>query len=937
VAGETNVGGILGFLRLDADQFHREIERAIAETEILDGKNVDVKVKTDSLDKMPRSARGAATALDGVTSSARRLEDATGRVNVATLKLSELEDSGKAKASQIVSARQALARARRDEQDAIFATYNGNLNLAKAEDKAAAAGDRVTKSNERVSKSGRDGQRSMGALATAVIALGPALVPVAAGAVGLAAAFGGLGAAGVLAIVGINDEMKKGSALGLTYQSTLDDAKTSVMGLAKVAASNVLGPLQAAVKDLQDKTPRLTGIIGEFSTMAGKTAGVLTSGLLSAFIALEPLMRDAGTYILNLSQRFASAMSGPGIVSFGDYVRSVFPQVMAAVESIVTAAGHLVAAFAPLGMGTLTLIGNLANLISLFPVDTLATVATVAGDVFLGFKAWQGISGLVDGLGGALGRLGVSADVSATAMRGLQAAAGIIGVAIAALSFIVSANAEDQRKAEEATNRYADALRASNGVIDESVRKSTAKTLADQGVLDAARKLGIALPDVTDAALGNADAQARVNAVLDAQSSKLKVTTTGAKSGVQANTELGDAADKVTGAIHGENAALTAGIQKNKDIAAATATNKGATSDAAIAMGNLASTYGVSVPTMQAVIDAQKKSAEQAAIATAQMQYENNAAGLLKQSLDALSGKSLSAAQAQNAFDSSLANMTTRVDKAGKKVTVTSSALNDMSSASVALRGQLLGQVTAAEQTAEAYGQMKGSSEAGRKKLLELRDQIIKNAVAHGVDKKAVESYIDQVLKVPKSVPPTKFDVQKAAAEQKVREFVGVINGVPTWRTVTLNVVSNVNAAVANVRSALSSIGAAAVATKKATGGQIEGRANGGPVPGFAGGTLVGPGTGTSDSIMAMVAQTGKLLRVSAGEFVSTDASRRRNRAALEAGNRGATLQVAGAGPSLVGVVITGTLNSPWGPVQVEGQIEEALRREALEVGIGGR
>jgi hypothetical protein len=319
------------------------------------------------------------------------------------------------------------------------------------------------------------------------------------------------------------------------------------------------------------------------------------------------------------------------------------------------------------------------------------------------------------------------------------------------------------------------------------------------------------------------------------------------------------------------------------------------------------------------------------------MQLENNAAGLLKQSLDALSGKSLSAAQAQNDFDSSLTNMGDHITKTGSKVKFTTTSINDMSSASVALRGQLLGQVTAAEQTAEAYGQMKGSSEAGRLKLIALRDQIIKNAVAHGVDKKAVEAYIDSVLKVPKTVPPTKFDVQTAAAKGQIREFVGVINGVPTFRTVTLNVVSNVNAAVANVRSALSSIGAAAVAGKKATGGQIEGRANGGPVPGFAGGTLVGPGTGTSDSIMAMVAQTGKLLRVSAGEFVSTDASRRRNRAALEAGNRGATLQVAGAGPSLVGVKISGMLNSQWGPVQVEGQIEEALRREALDVAIGGR
>ncbi|MFD6794522.1 phage tail tape measure protein [Prauserella salsuginis] len=66
------------------------------------------------------------------------------------------------------------------------------------------------------------------------------------------------------------------------------------------------------------------------------------------------------------------------------------------------------------------------------------------------------------------------------------------------------------------------------------------------------------------------------------------------------------------------------------------------------------------------------------------------------------------------------------------------------------------------------------------------------------------------------------------------------------------------------------------------------------------GGTIVGPGTGTSDSIPAF-AEGGPLL-VSNGEFISTDASRRRNEAALIAGNRGATLvPVGGDGASAVG------------------------------------
>lgn len=816
MAGETNVGGILGFLRLDANQFHREIEQAIAEVDLLDGKNVDVKVRADT------------------TGAAAKLEATERQV------------------------------------------------------------DKLDKSSARVSVSSREAGRGVGALATAVIALGPAIVPLAAGAAGLGAAFGGLGAAGVLAIVGITDEMKKGTALGLTYQSTIDDAKTSVMGLAQVAAANVLGPLQAAVKDLQDKTPRLTGIIGEFSTMAGRTAGNLTTGLLSAFIALEPLMRDAGVYIQNLSKRFADAMSGPGIVAFGDYVRSVFPQVMASVESIVTAAVHLVAAFAPLGGGVLTSIKLLADIITQFDPSALTAVATAAGAVFIGVRSWQGLSGLVGKLSTALEGVGISGERAAGGIRALNAAAGIVGIAIAGLSLLMTTMSTNSAEAQAATDSLADALIRSNGAIDEGVRLTALKNAQDSGALDNARLLGISTQQVVDAYLGQGAALGDLSAQRDAALTKQKALVDAGKADASTMTDV------ETAYLNLKNQLAAAGIQwddskvkvqQHTDVLNA---NKGATSDAAIAMQNLASTYGTTAPVMQAVIDAQKKSAEQAALATAQMVYENNAAGLLKQSLDALSGKSLSAAQAQNAFDSSLANMGDHVTAQGKKIHFTTTSIKDMSSASVALRGQLLGQVTAAEQTAEAYGQMKGSSEAGRKKLIELRDQIIKNAVAHGVDKKAVEDYIGQVLDVNNlKVQPTKLDVDTAAALKKKKALQDSIDALK-GKTVTLRINEVFAYTKLSAQSASAADRQVADMFGKAGSANAASRANGGPVPGFAGGTLVGPGTGTSDSIMAMVAETGRILRVSAGEFVSTDASRRRNRAVLEAGNRGATLQVAG-------------------------------------------
>ncbi|NUO59000.1 MAG: hypothetical protein HOV78_20255 [Hamadaea sp.] len=849
---ETSVGAIVGYLQLDASDWHREIAQADREVEKLDGKDAHVQIKVDGGAK-------AKAEIDSVAVASEKLKDANVRLSIAQARLNEVRQRGNAKASQILTAERAVAVATRNVERA-------SRDATSAQEALSKANDHVETSNRRVERSAQGAHRNTRALVTAIGILGPALVPVAAGAVGLGVAFGGMGAAGVLAIVGINNEMKKGTTLGLTYKAALDSGKNTLNGLAKTAAGNVLGPLQAAVVDLNRRFPTLNGQVGELSTLAGKSAGAVTSGLVSAFIALNPLMRDAGVYTLDLSNRFSSAMSGGGVVAFGDYVRSVFPQVMQAIESLVTTAGHLVTGFAPLGMGTLTTLRTLADLINAMPIDVLQSLATTAGSVYIGFQAWKGLQSLTSGLGGALEKLGVSGEKAAAGMRAVNIASGVIGAALAVLSIIISRNAETQRENQQAANDYADALRRSNGVVDESIRQMTAKKLADDGVLDAARKLGIALPDVTNAALGNADAQARVNAVIDAQAGKLKIMTTGAKSGVQANTDLGDAADKVTGAIGRNNGQLDAGIQKNKDIAAATAVAKTNVSAQATAVQDLAFKYGGTVPVLQAVQDAQKKAADQHAAATIQMQMENDAAGLLKQSLDALNGKALNAAEAQNAFDSSLANMGDHVTKTGKKVTFTTTSINNMSAASVALRGQLNGQVANLQRVVEANGGLSGSTGKAREQMVAMRKQIIDNAVAHGVDRKAVTEYIDKLLKIPPSVPPTKLDVDKAAAQSKAQEFIGIVNGIPQFRSITLSVgaiFSNAaREAISAAGSGVLSIGASvAKAAKHADGG-----------------TVVGPGGPREDKVMTWL---------SPGEEVIKNGPAQKHRALLKAINAG--------------------------------------------------
>lgn len=73
--------------------------------------------------------------------------------------------------------------------------------------------------------------------------------------------------------------------------------------------------------------------------------------------------------------------------------------------------------------------------------------------------------------------------------------------------------------------------------------------------------------------------------------------------------------------------------------------------------------------------------------ATAEMHLQNDGASLLKQALHLLNGKTLSAEQAQNQFDSSLANMGAHIDKTGKDVNRATTSIEGMSAAAVANRG----------------------------------------------------------------------------------------------------------------------------------------------------------------------------------------------------------------------------------------------------------
>ncbi|MDA8440493.1 MAG: hypothetical protein M0Z51_16765 [Propionibacterium sp.] len=771
----------------------------------------------------------------------------------------------------------ARAQTMADKLDGKTVDVKVKADTAVAEEKLAAVAaseDKVDEGNKKIAKSGQDAGGGMGALVAAVLLLGPALVPIAAGTAGLAVGLSAMGAAGVLAIVGIRQEMAAGTALGETYREMIVTLKGDLTTLGATASRGVLGPFQQSVADLQTKLPALNGLIGDFSVITGKTAGVLTTGLVAAFLALAPLARDAGAYVLGLSNRFAALMSGPGVVTFGDYVRSVFPQVMQAVESIVGAVFHLVAAIAPLGLGSLSILRMLTDVINAIPTDHLAQLVQIASAVYIGFEAFKLLSGPLGDLSTKLVGIGVSAEAAATGVRALTIASGVIGAIIGVATLIYSANADSVRANTQAANDYADALRKSNGIIDENIRQMTAKNLSDSGALAAARQLGLSLSMITDAALGQGDALAKVTAIAKPFHDAMIASEQGAGASSEAITKNGHAADTLTAALGDQNAELQSGVQKYKDLTAATTSSTAALTPAGVAQAALAARIGTTSAALVLATAGQNTTAEAMANAAAKMYMENDAAGILKTSLDLLNGKAISAADAQNSFDSALVNMGDHLTATGTKVHFTTTSIDDMSSASVALRGQLNAQVTNLQNVVEANGGLSESTGKAREQMVTMRQQIIDNAAAHGVDRDAVTAYIDKLLAIPATVPPTKLDVESADAQAKVFNFQQAISAIPRSLAVTIT---------ANTASNLASTYLS-------------------QVPGHAGGGLLsGPGTGTSDSILGVNASGVPVTYVSAGEYVVNAAATARNRPQLDAINSGRP--TAGAGNGSISVV----------------------------------
>ncbi len=177
----------------------------------------------------------------------------------------------------------------------------------------------------------------------------------------------------------------------------------------------------------------------------------------------------------------ADAMGG--MVSLGQNVAGFFAAIPGPVQAGVVALGAFI-----LLRGPLVSMFNTVALRAMYMADAVSTSAARAA------TARGAMSGLAGFLGGPWG---------------LAVAGATIGLGYLITSMDDSSDVSEQ--AETAQQDFAAAVRESNGAINESVRAAAAKAAQDSGLLKVADDLGLSLPQVTDAVLGNKAAYDQLN------------------------------------------------------------------------------------------------------------------------------------------------------------------------------------------------------------------------------------------------------------------------------------------------------------------------------------------------------------------------------------------------------------------------------------------
>ncbi|ANJ26824.1 phage tail tape measure protein [Agromyces aureus] len=383
------------------------------------------------------------------------------------------------------------------------------------------------------------------------------------------------------------------------------------------------------------------------------------------------------------------------------------------------------------------------------------------------------------------------ATLGTTSGRVAKGAAGA-GIALAALTLIVTQLASQQAEARAKAEAYADTLEQGTNKVTDATREMVVQNLQAKQSLnvlgievdaiqfdsaaDGAEKLGLNVSDVTDAAMGSVDALERVAEVTklrnrtDAEAVAIREKL-GLKEG-----EFADAIDSVINGVKGESTSMDEAIRLAKQKTEATEESVSATNDNSAALAELS---GAAADTKGSI-------------------------GELAESIRGFGAAELDTRDAAREFQDALAALDESVIANGTSLDITTEAGRSNEAA-------LDGIARAALASAGAIAEQTGSEDLAAAAVDAGRQQLILKLAQFGITGQAAEDYADKLGLIP-------GNVDTAVVLNKTQAEIDLDNWVNQYRVIHID-----------TRVATGPGG---------TGGQVVGKAHGGIVDYYARGGI---------------------------------------------------------------------------------------------------
>lgn len=603
-----------------------------------------------------------------------------------------------------------------------------------------------------------------------------------------------LGFASALSSVGIEAEAG-GSSISrvmITIEQAVRSGGSAVKGFADVAGMSSDAFSKAYRDDAASAIATFIAGLNKMSAAGGDVFGVLSDLGFGEIIVRDAILRTAGASDMltkslkvgttawaenkaltdEASKRYETSASKLQVA--GNQIKDVLIDIGAVIGPMVVGAGQvigdIVSAFQALPgpmKDIVTWVGVASAGIALFGGIALMAVPKV-----LAFRESMSTLATTGGVASsALGKFGLF-------MSGPWGAA--IGVGVSLLGVFAAQSGAAGRKQQELETdlrAVAVSLREQNGVVNESIRMSIAKTAQDtkfasnqKGLLTVAKDLGVETGLVTDSILKQGGAYDSLKAHLDkiiaagADARKAMSSADPTVAGT-ANKQLAEraaAAEMLKSKVDELTNSFAGQVSIDKEVAGAAKGAAGSTKAQAEQQENL------------------KKQAEEATAAL------ND----LVKALDAINATTLSYREAQRSYLDQIVETNEALATNGKNLDINTKAGRDNLSA---LDGQAKAAndlAEAAAREAESMGGAAAGAAALKNSLDASRPALIEQAMQFGMNEQQAKDYADAVLGIPGTASTSVLTPGAQAAQLELTRVKDAVLAVPPTKDVNVGVIS---------------------------------------------------------------------------------------------------------------------------------------------------